>query len=362
MKVRTVHRLRRAAPSVLAASASAAVAVAMLIFNSTAASAADAPVNLGTAGNFSVLAGAEPTNTGPSFLAQSLGRFPGNTASGFGTATIGGEAHLGDAVALQAQSDLTTAFNDAAGRTPFTNLPTELGGNSLNPGVYRIGAVQLTGPLTLNGQGDPQAAFIFQVDSALTTASNSSVVLINGASACNVFWKIGSSATLGTGTTFLGTQVEQALDELDIRRLRPGVEQIARLPCHDRPGCAEHPAQVRDVALQRVRGGGRWMAAPRHVDEPVDAHHPAHPQRQRRQHRPAAYAVDRLRAVGDDHLHRPEQSDAYTGAVHRSHRITLMPGSCRLDPFVAQWTPTPATAAVQAQKSAARSRITRPGR
>ncbi|MGB2568126.1 hypothetical protein ACPFP2_06725 [Micromonospora citrea] len=91
----------------------------LLALNATAAHAQEAPVGLGTAGNFSVLAGAEPTNTGPSFLGQSLGRYPGNTASGFETATIGGEVHLGDAVALQAQSDLTTAFNDAAGRTPF---------------------------------------------------------------------------------------------------------------------------------------------------------------------------------------------------------------------------------------------------
>lgn len=125
---------RRVVLPALAAGAAATVAASLLLFSSTAASAQEAPVNLGTAANFSVLAGAEPTNTGPSFLAQSLGRFPGSTAAGFETATIGGEIHLGDAVALQAQSDLTIAFNDAAGRTPFTNLPAELGGNTLNEG------------------------------------------------------------------------------------------------------------------------------------------------------------------------------------------------------------------------------------
>ncbi|MGC4785811.1 ice-binding family protein [Micromonospora zamorensis] len=114
---------RRVVLPALAAGAAATVAASLLLFSSTAASAQEAPVNLGTAADFSVLAGAEPTNTGPSFLAQSLGRFPGSTAAGFETATIGGEIHLGDAVALQAQSDLTIAFNDAAGRTRSPTCP-----------------------------------------------------------------------------------------------------------------------------------------------------------------------------------------------------------------------------------------------
>lgn len=161
-------------------------------------------MGLGTAGNFSVLAGSTVTNTGASVLAQNLGVHPGNTAPGFPPGLVQGETHLGDAVALQAKTDLTTAFNDAAGRTPFTNLPAELGGTTLNPGVYRIGAAQVTGALTLNAQGNSQAVFIFQIDSTLITASNSSVVFINGASPCNVYWKVGSSATLGTGTAFVG--------------------------------------------------------------------------------------------------------------------------------------------------------------
>ncbi|MEH1097547.1 ice-binding family protein, partial [Micromonospora sp. CPCC 205739] len=184
-------------------------AVAVLIVSGTGASAAEAPVGLGTAANFSVLAGSTVTNTGPSFLAQSLGVHPGDTAPGFPPGTVAGEIHLGDAVALQAKNDLTTAYNDAAGRTPFTNLPAELGGATLLPGVYRLGTAQLTGTLTLDSQGDPAAVFIFQIASTLITASNSSVVFINGASPCNVYWQVGSSATLGTGTRFQGNILAQ---------------------------------------------------------------------------------------------------------------------------------------------------------
>ncbi|MEU8252763.1 ice-binding family protein [Micromonospora inaquosa] len=172
----------------------------MLLVSGTGASAAEAPVGLGTAANFSVLAGSTVTNTGPSFLAQSLGVSPGNTAPGFPPGIVGGETHLGDAAALQAKNDLTTAYND----------PAELGGSTLLPGVYRIGAAQLTGTLTLDSQGDPAAVFIFQIASTLITASNSSVVFINGPSPCNVYWQVGSSATLGTGTRFMGNILAQA--------------------------------------------------------------------------------------------------------------------------------------------------------
>ena len=182
----------------------------LLVFPASSAEALEAPLSLGTAGNFSVLAGAEPTNIGASFLGQSLGRYPGVTATGFETATIAGSTHLGDPIAQQAQNDLTFAFTDAANRTPLATLAAELGGTTLAPGVYRIGAAQLTGVLTLNGQGDPRAVFILQIDSSLTTAALSQVTLINGASACNVFWKIGSSATLGAGTALVGTLMAEA--------------------------------------------------------------------------------------------------------------------------------------------------------
>jgi type VI secretion system secreted protein VgrG len=181
-----------------------------LLISGPAAAQATDPVGLGTAADFSVLAASTVTNTGPSVLAQSLGVFPGNTAPGFPPGTVGGETHLGDAVAQQAQEDLTTAYNDAAGRTPFTNLPAELGRTTLIPGVYRLGAAQLTGALTLNAQGNPDSVFIFQVDSTLITASDSSVEFINGSAACNVYWQVGSSATLGTDTSFVGTIMAQA--------------------------------------------------------------------------------------------------------------------------------------------------------
>ncbi|MFI6821353.1 ice-binding family protein [Micromonospora sp. NPDC050187] len=206
---RRLRLRRRAVLPALAAVTAGCAAVAVLIFSGTGANAAVAPVGLGTAADFSVLAGSTATNTGPSFLGQSLGVHPGDTAPGFLPIMVGGEIHLGDAVALQAKDDLTDAYNDAAGRTPFTNLPAELGGSTLLPGVYRIGAAQLTGTLTLNSQGDPAAVFIFQIDSTLITAANSSVVFINGASPCNVYWQVSSSATLGTGTRFVGNILAQ---------------------------------------------------------------------------------------------------------------------------------------------------------
>lgn len=170
--------------------------------------AAEAPVGLGTAGSFSVLAGAGVTNTGPTTVNGDLGTCPTPAITGFPPGVVNGATHANDAVACGAKSDLTTAYNDAAGRAPTTTFPaaTELGGMTLAPGVYKSPtSFAITGPLTLDGQGDPSAVFIFQAGSTLITAVNSSVVPINGAQACNVFWQIGSSATLGVGSTFLGT-------------------------------------------------------------------------------------------------------------------------------------------------------------
>ena len=118
---------------------------------------------------------------------------------------VNGTIHAADAVALQAQSDLTTAYNDAAGRTPPALLSADLGGLTLTAGVYRApGALGLTGALTLDAQGDPNSVFIFQAASTLITASASRVNLINGAQPCNVFWQVGSSATFGTTSAFVG--------------------------------------------------------------------------------------------------------------------------------------------------------------
>ncbi len=136
-----------------------------------------------------------------------LGLDPGTEVTGFPPGTVNGARHVNNAVARQAKVDLVTAYNDAAGR-PFTaTLPPDVGGRILTPGVYRTGSVPslgLTGPLTLDAQGNPNAVFIFQIESTLTTATDSRVNLINGAQACNVFWQVGSSATLGTRTAFKG--------------------------------------------------------------------------------------------------------------------------------------------------------------
>ena len=170
--------------------------------------AQEAPVNLGTTQSFAVLAGAGVTNTGPSIISGDLGTCPTPAITGFPPGTvINGTIHAADAVCLQAQSDLTIAYDDAAGRAPTTTYPgvQDLGGLTLAPGVYKATAFTITGALTLDAQGDPNAVWIFQAGSTLITAVNSSVILINGAQPCNVFWQVGSSATLGVGSTFVGT-------------------------------------------------------------------------------------------------------------------------------------------------------------
>ena len=119
---------------------------------------------------------------------------------------VGGETHAGDQVAASAKNDLTTAYNDAAGQSPRIAVDGELGGETLPGGVYRRNAAMaLTGTLTLDGQDDPDSVWVFQTGSTLITGSASSVVLIRGADPCNVFWQVGSSATIGTTTRFVGT-------------------------------------------------------------------------------------------------------------------------------------------------------------
>jgi uncharacterized repeat protein (TIGR01451 family) len=182
--------------------------VAMMVVPSISM-AAEPTVNLGTSASFAVLAGTTVTNTGSSVINGDLGVWPGLAITGFppGIVNAPGAIHAGDGVALQAQSDLVAAYLDAEGRTPVTQDLTgqDLGGLTLTPGYYHFDtSAQLTGTLTLDAQGDPEAVFIFQIGSTLTTASNSSVNLINGARFCRVFWQVGSSATLGTTTDFYG--------------------------------------------------------------------------------------------------------------------------------------------------------------
>ena len=171
--------------------------------------AAQAQVDLATTEPFVVLGGASVTNTGPSVLNGDLGVSPGTSLVVFGLpAVVNGATHNNNAVAANAQDDLTTAYTVAAGQpVPPGNIltGTNLGNRTLTAGAYRYStSAQLTGALTLDAEGDANAQFVFEIGSTLTTAGASSVRLINGASACNVFWQVGSSATLGTTTAFQG--------------------------------------------------------------------------------------------------------------------------------------------------------------
>ncbi len=164
--------------------------------------------------SFAVLGGSTVTNTAtPTIVTGNLGVSPGSAVTGFPPGIVtGGTIHAADAVAAQAQSDLTTVYNNLANASCNTDLTgQDLGGKTLTPGVYCFStSAQLTGALTLDGQGNSNAVFIFKIGSTLTTASASSVLLINGASSCGVFWQLGSSATLGTGTALAGSIVALA--------------------------------------------------------------------------------------------------------------------------------------------------------
>lgn len=172
------------------------------------AQAKAASVALGTASNFAVLGGSTVTNTGSSIITGDLGVSPGSAVTGFppGIVTPPGTIHAGDAVALQAQADNQATYNYLAGLAPTQELTgQDLGGQTLTPGVYFFSSsAQLTGTLTLNNLGDPNALFVFQIGSTLTTVSNSSVLVSNGGDYPNVFFQVGRFAALGTGTQFKG--------------------------------------------------------------------------------------------------------------------------------------------------------------
>jgi hypothetical protein len=165
-----------------------------------------APVGLGTTETFAILAGETITNTGPTTITGDVGLHPGTAFTGQADVTLNGALHIADGVALQAKNDLVTAYNDAAGRTPVTRIATELGGKTLTPGVYdsASGTFEITGNLTLDSEGNPNAVFVFKTESTLITASNSRIFPVNGARFCRIFWKVGSSATLGTDSRFVG--------------------------------------------------------------------------------------------------------------------------------------------------------------
>jgi hypothetical protein len=183
------------------------ICLAILVFSALSSYGAPIIVDLGTADPFAVLAGSTVTNTGATVVHGNLGVWPGSAITGFPPGIVtGGTIHTTDAVAMQAQSDLTTAYNFAAGEICNVDLTgQDLGGLTLTPGVYCFSSsAQLTGILTLNALGDPNAVFVFKIGSTLTTASSSSVVFTNSGQGDSVFWQVGSSATLGTTTSFAG--------------------------------------------------------------------------------------------------------------------------------------------------------------
>jgi hypothetical protein len=185
------------------------LALCLVAFASPASAAGyENAVGLGTAGAYSVLAGSTVTNTNsPTRLSGDLGVSPGSAITGFPPGVADGATNAGNADAASAQSSLTTAYLDAQGRPATgTSLGLSLVGGTHQPGVYKASSdLGISGAVTLDGQSDPNSVFIFQIGASLTTASSTSIVLIGKAQACNVFWQVGASATLGTSNTFVGT-------------------------------------------------------------------------------------------------------------------------------------------------------------
>ncbi|MEP6479760.1 MAG: ice-binding family protein [Rhodoglobus sp.] len=185
------------------------VAAAVLLAAATPASAAVVPaVGLGAAASFSVLGGSAVTNTGPSTLNGDLGVWPSGSLPGFGPATLNGATHQTDAVALQAQSDVTTAATTLMSLPSYNVGTADLDGLTFLAGAYSSPSSLLYGG-TITLEGDADDVFIFTSVSSLTTASSSTVAFIGDVQACNVFWRIGSTATLGTNSNFVGTLIAQ---------------------------------------------------------------------------------------------------------------------------------------------------------
>ncbi|SDR02974.1 Putative Ig domain-containing protein [Curtobacterium sp. UNCCL20] len=200
--------------SVMTGCAAIGLAASVILLSTTPASAAtviNGPVDLGTAATYGVLGASAVTNTGPTVVNGDLGVSPGTSITGFGPADgiVNGTVHQTDAAAAQAQRDTTTAYDVAAGLTPTRTGITELNGLSLTPGVYSGGALSLanTGALTLAGSAN--SVWVFQAASTLTIGSGTRITITGGASSCNVFWQVGSSATVGTGAQFQGTVLAQ---------------------------------------------------------------------------------------------------------------------------------------------------------
>jgi hypothetical protein len=181
----------------------------------TTAACGQTLVTLASSGTFAVLGGSTVTSTGPSSVTGDLGVSPGTAVTGFPAGTVVGAKHAGDTIAAKAIADLTTAYNEAAGRTlcPVT-VAGNLGGQTLPPGLYKsTSSLSISsGDLTLDAQGDGEAVWVFQMASTLTTTAGRKVILTGGAKASHVFWQVGTSATLGTTSAFQGTiMADQAI-------------------------------------------------------------------------------------------------------------------------------------------------------
>jgi hypothetical protein len=235
-----------------------------LLYGPSLALAQTAPP-LGEAGSFAVLGASTVTNTGPTIVTGDLGLSPGTAVTGFPPGTlVGGSIHAADALAAQAQNDATTAYNDLADQACTTTYGpvTDVGGMTLLPGVYCFeSSAAVTGTLTLNAQGNPNAVFVFKTGSTFITASGASVLVINGGQNCNVFWQVGSSATLGTTSTVRGTIIALASITLNTGATLSG-RAIARtaavtLDSNAVGGCAAGP-----VAETIVTGAGGGLFPP----------------------------------------------------------------------------------------------------
>ena len=195
----------------------AALVLCLMTANHAAAQEGPATVFLGSAAPFAVLGSSTVTNTGPTVVNGDLGVWAGTAVTGFGPGRVNGTIHAGDTVAQHAQASLTVAYNDAAGRsTDPIGVAGDLGGQTLPPGLYKsTSSLAITGDLTLDAKGNPNAVWIFQIASALTVNVDSRVVLSGGATSANIFWQVGSSATLGTHSVFHGTIMALASITID---------------------------------------------------------------------------------------------------------------------------------------------------
>jgi len=201
-----VAKSKHARIALIAATFGLALAVIAAPMNASAALPDGAP-DLGTATPYGVLGGSTVTNTGTTTINGDVGLSPGTSITGFPPGIVNGVFHAADAEAIQAKTDLTSAYNEAAGFLPTTSGLGDLGGSSLVPGVYSGDDLSLTGTLRL--EGTAASVWVFQAADTLTTASSSNIVITGGATSCNVFWQVGSSATFGTGTAFAGTVMAQ---------------------------------------------------------------------------------------------------------------------------------------------------------